>query len=130
MSLLHLCQFPESNYVIWHDESNFQQEFLRNIQSNEDLSDFLTSTSETGQLIHELIDLQVTDGRINNCQIKNQLQSLQENVLRSQYPIKILFSDKSKFVRQNTNSTCLLEEVDKKTIEKKLMLILKSHYII
>ena len=76
------------------------------------------STSEIGQLIQEEIYQQVTDGRLNNIRIRNQIDPLYKNFLRSQYSNKILFSNKSKTDRNNPILRDLFIEADKKTVQR------------
>lgn len=52
-----------------------------NIQTEEDLQKYLLASSEIEQLLQEEIDLQVTDRRLNDARVRNQLDSLYKNVL-------------------------------------------------
>ena len=70
-----------------------------------------------GQLIEEEIVLQVTDARLNNAWIRDQLSPLYKNVLLSQDPFEIIFRDQSKFDRQNPVLGASLEEVHRRTLE-------------
>lgn len=58
--------FPQLKYLDNVYDSDFQRELISNIENNEDLQKYLLASVKTGHHLQEEIDLQVTDGRLND----------------------------------------------------------------
>ena len=83
--------FSQLKYMDNAYDSDFQRELISNIENNEDLQKYLLASGETVQQLQEEIELQVTDGRVNDAQVRNQLGLLYNNILRGQNPYEIVF---------------------------------------
>ena len=70
------------------------------------------ASGEIGQYLQEEIAFQLTDGRLNNTQVKNQLDSIYNNVLRGRNPYEVVFKDISKSEGQNPIFGSLLPEIE------------------
>ena len=73
---------------------------------------YLLASGEIGEHLQEEIDLQVTDGRLSDGQVRNQLDPLYKNVLRRQNLYDIAFKDISKLDGQNLIIGSLLAEIE------------------
>ena len=72
---------------------------------------YLLTSGKIGQHLKEEIDLQVTEGRLKDAQLRNQLDPLYKNVLRRQNPYEIVFKGMSRFDGQNPIVGSLLAEI-------------------
>ena len=72
----------------------------------------LLTSSEIVQLLKEEIGLQVTDRRLDDAPVGNQLDTLYKNVLRQQNPPKIVFNNITTFDVQNLIIDRLLTETE------------------
>ena len=62
-------------------DSKFQREIINTIENGQDLQDYFLASSEIGQNIQEEIGLQVTDGKLNDVRVRNQIDPYYKNVL-------------------------------------------------
>ena len=100
MKTFKLTNFPKK-YLHNTNDTELQRELIGSIKNNDDFQKYLLTSSEIGQRLQEKIDLQVTDGKLNDARIRRQLDSMYKSVLRIQNPYEIVFKDISKFYGQN-----------------------------
>lgn len=58
--------------ALTHD-TDFQKDLLMNVNNKEDLRNYWLSTSGIGEMVQNDIDLNITDGRLNDARVRHQL---------------------------------------------------------
>ena len=122
LSLVKLTNFPRNHNVSFSfsqfkylDDaynSECQRKLIESIENDKDLQKNLLAYSEIWRHLREEIDLQVTDGRLNDVRVRNKLNPLYKNVLQRQNPYEIVFRYISKFNWQNPIIESLLTEIE------------------
>ena len=88
-------------------------------ENNEDLQKYLFAPGKIGRHLQGEIDLPVTDGKLNNARVRNQLDSLYKNAFGRRNPYEIVFKDISKFDGQNPIIHNLLAEIENRKLTNK-----------
>ena len=76
-----LVLFLQLKYLDNINDSEFQREFVGTIKNNSNLQTHILASGEIGHLLQEGIDLQNTDGKLNDACVRNLLDPLYKNVL-------------------------------------------------
>ena len=79
-------------------DTDFQKDFLISINSNEDLRNYLLSTSPIEEIAQNDTDLSITDSMLNYSHRRHQLKKYYKNVARNQNISEV-------FLEKDLNST-------------------------
>ena len=103
--------------IDFSQDNDFQQQLFNNPLS-EDVKKFLLATRNFGEEIQGVLDLYVTNNRLNKASFRRRLNPILKNIIRNKNPIELLFKDVKHFDAQNPVIASLIKEVD--VVKKKI----------
>ena len=109
--------FTESFYKDFHygtdfsQNNNFQQQLV-NDPLSEDEKKFLLATSYFGEEIQGVLDLYVTNNRLNEASFRGRLEPISSNIIRNKNPIELLLKNVKHFDGQNPAIGSLIKVSD------------------